>query len=103
MKTVRGSVIVAHLHDGAVTGSFASSFDGLVQYEMALPEPRMMLPPIRNQSNTDLATGRNQVVKAFLGQTPAEWLLFIDADMGFEPDLIERLLDAADPVKKPVR
>ena len=44
---------------------------------------------------------RNDVAKAFLA-SESEWLLWIDSDMGFEPDSAYRLLAAADPVERPI-
>jgi len=49
-----------------------------------------------------MVQSRNLVVKAFLDDTDAEWLLWIDTDMGWRPDALERLLAAADPVKAPM-
>ena len=36
------------------------------------------------------------VTAHFLDHTDAEWLWWADADMGFEPDTLSRLIDAAD-------
>jgi GT2 family glycosyltransferase len=49
-----------------------------------------------------IAAVRNRVAKYLLDESEAEWLLFIDSDMGFEPDLADRLLEAADPATRPV-
>ncbi len=45
---------------------------------------------------------RNQQVKAFLDQSNHEWLWLIDDDMAFAPNLLDLLLDAADPNERPV-
>lgn len=45
---------------------------------------------------------RNGAVKYLLDESTAEWLLFIDSDMGFQPDALELLLAAADPQERPV-
>lgn len=49
----------------------------------------------------DLARGRNEIVMDFL-KSDSQWLWLVDTDMGFEPDVVERLLEAADPVERPV-
>jgi hypothetical protein len=49
-----------------------------------------------------LVEGRNLAVRRFLDETELEWLWFIDTDMGFAPDTLERLWLAADPVNAPV-
>jgi hypothetical protein len=49
-----------------------------------------------------LIQGRNDTVAYFLDQTDHEWLFWVDTDMGFEPDALERLVLAADPKTRPV-
>jgi hypothetical protein len=41
-------------------------------------------------------------VADFLRTEGAEWLWWVDTDMGFAADTIDRLLEAADPVERPV-
>jgi hypothetical protein len=48
-----------------------------------------------------LVAARNKTVEAFL-DSPADWLFWIDTDMGFSPDTVDRLLAAADPTDRPV-
>ena len=48
-----------------------------------------------------IASGRDTLCKKFL-DTDCEWLLMIDWDISFEPDAIYKLLDAADPVERPI-
>lgn len=50
---------------------------------------------------TNVAHQRNQLVRKFL-ETGIEWLLFVDDDMVFEPDTLDQLLAAADPVERPI-
>lgn len=49
-----------------------------------------------------LPEARNQAVQRFLDETDHEWLWFIDTDMGFLPDTVDRLVAAADPAERPV-
>lgn len=51
---------------------------------------------------TNVAHGRNQIVRKFLDDTRCDWLWFIDTDMVFRPDTLERLLAAADPKERPI-
>jgi Predicted glycosyltransferases len=55
----------------------------------------------RRGTTGDIAGGRNDVVLDFL-KSDSPWLWWVDTDMGFEPDVVERLLEAADPVERPV-
>lgn len=49
-----------------------------------------------------LTHARNKAVEIFLEERKAEWLFWLDTDMGFSPDILERLLEAADPVTRPI-
>jgi hypothetical protein len=46
--------------------------------------------------------GRNEVARNFLDETDGEWLWFIDSDMGFAPDTVDRLVASASAVARPV-
>lgn len=48
-----------------------------------------------------LASSRNEVVRQFL-KTDAEWLLWLDDDMGFAPYILDQLLSVAHPVERPI-
>lgn len=49
-----------------------------------------------------LPEARNKAVAEFLKEDKADWLFWIDTDMGFLPDTIDRLFDAADPIERPI-
>lgn len=48
-----------------------------------------------------VAAARNEGVRQFL-RTGLSWLWWVDTDMGFEADALERLMDAADAEERPV-
>lgn len=50
---------------------------------------------------SNVAHQRNQLVRKFL-ETGIEWLLFVDDDMTFEPDALDRLLATADAKERPI-
>lgn len=52
--------------------------------------------------SANIAIGRNKIVRAFLDDTDSDWLCFIDTDQTFSPDLLERMLESADPVERPI-
>jgi hypothetical protein len=56
--------------------------------------------PFRPGSN--LSAPRNTLVRRFLEYGLADWMLMLDTDMVFRPDLLERLLEHADPVEAPI-
>lgn len=49
-----------------------------------------------------LVEARNKTVRAFLEEDKGEWLFWIDTDMGFAADTVDRLLESADPVERPI-
>jgi GT2 family glycosyltransferase len=49
----------------------------------------------------ELSHARNTATAAFLS-SDADWLLWIDSDIGFEPDALEKLLSVADPDTAPI-
>lgn len=53
-------------------------------------------------SGANITNARNEIVVAFLDFTHADWLLFIDTDMVFEADLVDRMVEAAHPEKRPI-
>jgi len=49
----------------------------------------------------EISHARNTATAGFLS-SDADWMLWIDTDIGFEPDALEKLLEAADPDTRPV-
>lgn len=57
---------------------------------------------IHRRSGANLPMARNWQVRTFLNETEAEWLWFIDADMGFDVSALSKLLDVAHPTLAPM-
>lgn len=57
---------------------------------------------IRVRSGATVAESRNGCVKMFLEHGEADWLLFVDSDMEFDPDALQRLFQHADAERHPV-
>jgi hypothetical protein len=53
-------------------------------------------------STGGIVEARNAAVKKFLDERESEWLLWLDTDMGFAPNVIDSLLAVADPQTRPV-
>ena len=51
---------------------------------------------------TNIAAGRNGVVRQFLELPGVDWLWFVDTDQTFEADTLERMLQSAHPVERPI-
>ena len=96
-------VVVAYVHPGHVDGGFHTSLINLFVWD--LQGPRRILDGgghIAMQSGANITGARNDTVRMFLESHTADWLLWIDSDMVFTPDSLERLLRAADPKERPI-
>ena len=100
--SAKGTVQLAYLHSSRVSHSWHDSIRKLREYDrthggfLREQELNIRAHPIK------IAECRNLAAKAFLDHTEAEWLFWVDTDMGFEADALERLLQAADPDTAPV-
>lgn len=99
-----GLVQMAYLHPHTVSHSWHESVMRLAAYD-ALNNGRIMStggPLMVTCSSGALVESRNLATRRWLDDTPHEWLWFVDTDMGFTPDTVDRLVDAADPAERPV-
>jgi len=102
---IRGTVVVGYLDDGHWSASFGLSYRDLVLYDAASSRRvvRQGGTELRQMCGTGgISEGRNEVARSFLDGTDAEWLFFVDTDMGFTPDTVDRLVAAADRYAMPV-
>lgn len=91
-------VVVAYCHPGMVHAGFHESLLDLLVYDVAFNR-RIVNGGGRLgvQASANLAAPRNNVVKNFLVNSEADWLWFLDSDMTFAPDTLEKLLEFANP------
>lgn len=94
------SVFVGYLHPDEIPHSFAKSIVDLRLYDAQGPQHIANWGNVRS-SGYGIPEARNEIVSHVLSQG-FDWLLFVDGDMGFQPDSLDRLLEAADPEKRPV-
>jgi hypothetical protein len=99
-------VVVAYVYDGhQVAYAWHHSVMELLSHEMnPANQPHVLLGGwIAMKCGTDgLAEARNNAVRAFLDEDRADWLFWIDTDMGFPADIIDRLAEVADPQERPI-
>jgi GT2 family glycosyltransferase len=102
---IRGAVTVGFLHPGHWQSCFATSLIDLMFWD-AGHEQRMFSHRHGHMGKetgaSHIAAGRNRIAAAVLDESEAEWLWFVDADMGFAPDTVDRLVTSADPSTRPV-
>lgn len=100
-------VLAVTLSGGDATMSYAESLLRMVAWD-AVRDGALIRgggPVMLPSGPNSIAAIRNQACKILLDEPDAEgadWLLFIDSDMGFASDSLDRLLEAADPVERPV-
>ncbi len=98
-----GAVVVAYVHDKQVTYSWHHSMIELVGWDLTHEARVMRGGYVSMKCGTDgLTDARNKAVKLFLEEDRADWLFWIDTDMGFAADTLDRLIEAADPVDRPI-
>lgn len=93
---MRKDVVVGYVRGEKVDGHYFESMLKLVMTNQRILEVHGVI------SGPAVALMRNKVCARVLYETDAQWLLFIDTDMKFEPDLLDRLLKAAHPFLRPV-
>jgi GT2 family glycosyltransferase len=101
---VSDTVLMAYCHDGRqVAYAWHKSVVDLIGYDLSAGQH-----VIRGGFNAmrcgtlGLIDGRDEVATRMLDDDAPDWLWWIDTDMGFAPDTVERLLAAADPVERPI-
>jgi GT2 family glycosyltransferase len=96
------AVALAYVHHNDVAYSWHYSVFGLWTEDLRRNRriARGGIIAMRTHSG-QLTTARNQAVK-YLLDSDTPWLLWVDTDMGFQPDLMERLLEVADPAERPI-
>jgi glycosyltransferase involved in cell wall biosynthesis len=100
---VTGAVTVAYIHPNEVSFSWQESLMQLIGYDMG-SECRVIAGgwlSTKCYGADGIPGARNVVIRQFL-ERDAEWLLWIDTDMGFAPDSLEQLMAVADPVERPI-
>ncbi len=100
-----GSVVVGYLDPGEWSACFGLSYRDMLLADSVYSQ-RIIRPNGRElravTGSGGIPASRNKVARQFLDTTDGEWLLFIDSDMGFPPDLADRLVASACPEERPI-
>lgn len=97
------AVTVAYVHPNEVAHSWHMSLVEMIGHDLSHDGRIIRGGWIAIKCGTDgLAAARNKAVEQFLADDRADWLFWIDTDMGFAPDTVDRLLEVADPVERPI-
>lgn len=97
------AVTVAYVHPDEVAHSWHMSLMEMVGWDFA-HHGRIMRGGwlAMSYGAGGVVTARNEAIKQFLSDREADWLFWVDTDMGFPPDAVDCLLEVADPVHRPV-
>lgn len=97
------AVAVAYVHSDQASMSFHHSVIKLLAHDMSTHLRVIRGGWVAVHCGTGgLIEARNMAVQTFLAERDAPWMLWVDTDMGFQEDALERLMAEADPVEKPV-
>lgn len=100
---VSDAVTVGYVHDVEVAYSWHASMIDLIGYDLGHEQRVVRGGWIGVRYGTGgIVSARNMVVERFLADDRADWLFWIDTDMGFAADTVDRLLSYADPDDAPV-
>ena len=89
-----------YLHPNEISASFHKSLLGMVGYDLSHGHRLHSWSSVKCATG-GLPEGRNKLMQSLL-DSDAEWVLMVDADMGFEPVVLEQLLSVADPETRPI-
>lgn len=93
--------VVAWISPGQTSMFFTASMYLMVARDARTDRHLANILPLH--SGVNVSHARNHLTDQFLdNNTDADWLLWIDSDMEFEPDTMHRLIASADPVERPI-
>lgn len=97
-----GSVCLAYLHDVEVAHSWHQSVMAMLTWDVAHDQRLVRGGYLAMRCGSGhLVQARNKAAAEFLAGD-AEWMFWLDTDMGFAPDTLDQLLASADPEERPV-
>jgi len=97
----KGKVVMAFIHPGQTSAFFTTSLVGSLLFDSV--GPRRVVGMLNEWSSANVSAARNTLVAKFLDNYPqAEWLWFVDADMAWDHDALDRLMVVADRDTAPV-
>lgn len=96
-------VTLAYIHSAEVAHSWHSSYVELIGWDISHHQRVVRGGWLGMRCGTGgLIAARNETVERFLDERDNDWLWWIDTDMGFAPDTVDRLLYHAHTDDRPV-
>ena len=102
--TNRDKVCIAYVHGLEVAHSWHQSLMALIAYDVANSQRVIGGGWLATKYGTGgIVQARNDTTRQFVHEMPdVDWLMWVDTDMGFEANAVDRLMDAADPDSAPI-
>jgi len=99
-----GNICLAYVHGLEVSHSWHQSVMAMVGYDIAHHQRVIGGGWLATKYGTGgIVKARNDTARQFTHETTqSDWLLWIDTDMGFQPDAVDRLFEVADPEETPI-
>lgn len=91
-KSDKARVTIASINPGLVAHEFTTSLLGICSSRNRSTRPSNV---ILQRSGALIQLTRNEVTERFINQTKDDWLLWIDSDIEFPPNLIDLLLETS--------
>ena len=104
LMTNRDKVCIAYVHGLEVAHSWHQSLMALIAYDVANSQRVIGGGWLATKYGTGgIVQARNDTTRQFVHEMPdVDWLMWVDTDMGFEANAVDRLMDAADPDSAPI-
>ena len=104
MRVERGSVRLVTLYDDehGFSPNYVTSLLAMIGHDL-VNQQRIARGgwTLKHAKSYDIAAARNEATAEFL-ESDVEWLLFVDSDMGWDADALDRLFDHADAQQRPI-
>lgn len=104
VNTPAGKVALAYVHGAEVTHSWHQSLMAMLTWDVSHNQHLIGGGWLATKYGTGgIVAARNDTAKQFAHDMPhCDWMLWVDTDMGFEANSLDRLLAVADPETAPV-
>lgn len=101
-RTDKHSVQVTYVHPNMVSHSFMLSYLRMFTYDLG--HNRRLVPSALGVrcGAMQLVEARNRAMSYFIDNTEADWLFIVDTDMGFDKDIVDKLIETAEGFDQPV-
>lgn len=93
-------VLLAYVRGVSVSGAFHESMIQLIGRDARVNQ--LIQSVFAIQSGPNISASRNNIVRNFLDGSKYPWLWMIDTDMTFQPNILDKMVEVADPKTRPI-